>query len=252
MWQTLRITLLLLLPALVAGPARGQITLDLALWDVQPGGTLSLGDGGAAGTEADLEDDLNYTGSDRVGQAAAYIGQTHQLALHYLSYDASARSTLPRPLSLGGADYPAGAAVSTALDLQLIGVGYRYAGGDETFQSGFLITLQQAALEVESTAPDSARADGDLTTLCPVIGVFVDWRPAAIVGLQGTLNGGAWDTASTSLTLLDAQAGIRLLLYPFVAGIGYRHLAVQGDDTDIPLEFDLTFSGPVFFAGLSF
>lgn len=251
MWRILPI-ILLLIPVLGANPARGQVSLDLALWDVQPGGTLSLGADGQAGTDADLEDDLYYTGSDRVGQAAAYIGQTHQLALQYLSYDASARSALPRPLSLGGSDYPAGAVVSTALDLQLIGVGYRYAGGDETFQSGFLITLHHAALEVESSAPDSARAKGDLTTLCPVIGVFADWRPAAIVGLQGTMNGGAWDSGSTSLTILDAQAAIRLLLYPFVAGLGYRHLAVQGDDTDVPLEFDLNFSGPVFFAGLAF
>ncbi len=237
-----------------ANPARAQsqITLDVGVWDVQPAGTVSLGAGGQPGSEADLESDLNYQDSDRTLQGTAYIGETHQLALSYLDFDSSARTTLPRPLALGPTAFPEAAVLSTAWDVQLMGAGYRYAGGSDAWQSGFLVGLQHVAAELTVSAKDTPRSRGDLTSWCPVIGIFAHWQPAMIVGLHGSLNGGAWDTSSTSMTYVDAQASVRLLLYPFVAGLGYRHLTCQGDDTRQPFELDISFSGPVLMAGLAF
>lgn len=244
--------ILLWLPLATTAPAQSQVTLDVGVWDVQPAGTVSLGASGQPGSEADLESDLNYQDSDRTLQGTAYIGETHQLALSYLNFDSSARTTLSRPLTLGPTAFPEAAVLSTAWDVQLMGAGYRYVGGSDAWQSGFLVGLQHVSAELTVSAEDTPRSRGDLTSWCPVIGVFANWQPAMIAGLHGSLNGGAWDTSSTSMTYMDAQASVRLLLYPFVAGLGYRHLACQGDDTSQPFELDIRFSGPVLMAGLAF
>lgn len=231
--------------------AQGRITLDLGLWEVQPSGHLALGSAGRAGTEADLEKDLHLEDKERVMQGSAYIGGEHQLALAYLACDSSARGALPRPLTLGAHEFPAASVLDTDLEATLLGVGYRYMGGTEEWQSGFALSVYNVQVEQDSRSA-TLRARGELSTLCPVITVHGSWQPAMILGLHGSLSGGAWDTRSRSLTYLDAQASARLLLYPFVAGLGYRHLALQGDDTDLPYEINLTFSGPVLFAGIAF
>lgn len=251
--STCRVGVLLFsLTALLQASAQNQITLEVGSWDVQPAGTVTPGAEGNPGSEADLEDDLNYSSSDRVLQGSAFIGETHQLALSYLEFDSSARATLPRPLTLGPTAFPEGAVLSTAWDIRILGAGYRYAGGSDLLQSGFLVGLHHLSAELEVAAKDLPDRASDLTTWCPVIGVFVNWHPALIVGLHGSLTGGAWDSSSTSVTFLDAQASVRLLLYPFTAGLGYRHLSWQGDDTGQPFEMDLQLSGPVVFAGVAF
>lgn len=231
--------------------AQSRITLDAGLWDVQPSGRLALGAAGGAGTEADVQRDLHLDGSDRVLYGALYAGGEHQLAFSYLAYDTSGSGPLARPLTIGALEFPAGLSPSTELDLALLGLGYRYSGGTEEWQSGFGLSLVKIEVE-QITRVAVARARGELSTLCPVIAVHGAWQPAMIFGLHGSLSGGAWDARSTSLTFLDAQASARLLLYPFVAGLGYRHVALQGDETDQPYEINLTFSGPVFFAGVAF
>lgn len=234
-----------------ASLAQGRITFDLGLWEVQPSGHLALGSAGRAGTEADVDKDLHLDDTERVLQGAAFIGGEHQLALAYFAYDASARGPLPRPLTVGAHDFPATTALHTELDVGMLGLGYRYAGGTEEWQSGFALSLYNVQVEQVSRSA-TLQARGELSTLCPVITIHGSWQPAMMLGLQGSVSGGAWDARSTSLTYLDAQASARLLLYPFVAGLGYRHLALQGDDSDLPFEVDLTFSGPVFFAGIAF
>jgi hypothetical protein len=198
-----------------------------------------------------VEKELHLDDTERVLQGAAYIGGEHQLALAYFDYDASARGPLPRPLTVGAHEFPASTVLGTDLEVALMGLGYRYAGGTEEWQSGFALSLYNVQVEQVSRSA-TLRARGELSTLCPVITVHGAWQPAMILGLHGSLSGGAWDARSTSLTYLDAQASARLLLYPFVAGLGYRHLALQGDDSDLPFEVNLTFSGPVVFAGIAF
>lgn len=242
------------LVALSLTPASAQSTmsLDAGLWEMTPGGTLSLGNSGLAGTELDLEDDLGFDDEERVWQGAAYLGRTHQLAVSYLSFEATARSRLSQDMNFGPLSYAAETTLDSTVDTTLFGLGYRYNGGGDNWRSGFIGQLLWLDLEATAFAPGLGRAEGDMSTLFPIIGVFAEWQPAMILALGGTLQGGAWDWQETSVTYVDAQADVRLLLYPFVAGLGYRHLSVQGDDTSWPLEVDLTFAGPVFFAGLSF
>lgn len=245
---------LLALGLLALGNVRAQSTLslDVGLWEMSPAGTVSLGGDGLAGTELDLHDDLGYDDEERIWQGSAYLGRTHQLAVSYLSFEASARTTLDRDLQFGPFTYTKNTTVDSTLDATLLGLGYRYNGGGDGWRSGFIGQILWIDLEATVSASGVGRGEGNLSIPFPVIGVFAEWQPAMILALGGTVQGGAWDWQETSVTYVDAQADARLMLYPFVAGLGYRHLAVQGDDTSLPMEVDLTFSGPVFFAGLSF
>ena len=243
--------LLALAGATVAG-AQHTLQLDAGLWQMGAEGTLAVGADLEPGPELDLAEDLGFGGSERVWQAGAVVGATHQAAVSYLAFTTEARTTTDRDLRFGGADFPAGARIKTELQGDLLGLGYRYAGGGDSWRSGFQAGLQLVSLETTLSSGETARGKGDLTSALPVVGVFAEWHPASFLQLQGSATGGSWDWRETSLTFLDAAASARLLLYPAFVGIGYRHLAVHGDDTSQPLECDLTFSGPAWFAGLLF
>lgn len=235
-------------------PAHAQSSLQaqVGLWSLQAEGTLSVGTDGSAGTEIDVEDDLGYDSAEQVWQASAQIGVTHQLDLSYLSMEASADAVMARTIDFGEFSYSAESKVHSELQGDLLGIGYRYAGGLDAWKSGFLAGLQLASFEVEASASGVGKGRGDVAAIIPVVGVFAEWQPAVFLSLGGSLSGGAWDWQETSVTYLDAEVSARVLLFPFFAGLGYRHLAVQGDDTSLPMEVDLTFSGPTWFAGLMF
>lgn len=245
------------LPALLACgalSAHAQLPLqaDFGLWSATPDGTLSIGAAGTGGTKVDLQDDLGFENDEQVWSSGLIIGETHQLALSYLAFEASAQNTVESVIEFGGFSYVAEATLATRLEGQLIGVAYRYAGGDPVFRSGFLAGVEWASLEAEAAASFIGRGKGEASSPIPVVGAFAGWRPAQYFLLGGSVKGGAWNWKETSVSLLDAEASARLIFEPFVMGVGYRHLAVSGDDSDIPAKFDLSFSGPVWFAGLSF
>ena len=252
MFSRRAISTLALLAWISAASGQTTLQLDLGLWDMAPGGDLSVGADLNAGTDLDIEEDLGFDGSEKVWQARAIVGATHQFAVSYLAFEADANSTIEQDIRFGEFSYPVSTKVYTELQGDLMGLAYRYAGGSDTLRSGFLVGLELASLEVDVSASGIGKGKGDVATALPVIGVFAEWNPAVFLQLNGTVSGGAWDWQDTSVTFLDAEASVRVLLFPFFGGIGYRHLAVQGEDTSLPVELDLTFSGPLWFAGLLF
>lgn len=241
---------LLIRPACVQ--AQTTLQVELGLWNMTSEGTLSVGADDNAGTEVDVAEDLDLDREENIWQAGATIGSTHQLALSYLAFDAKGHSMLPRTIEFGGFTYDAKSTVTSRLQGDLLGVGYRYAGGDETWRSGFLAGVQLASLETEVADSEIGNGQGDISAIVPTIGVFAEWHPTVFLQLSASLHGGSWDWQETSVTFYDAEASARVLLFPFFAGLGYRHLAIQGDDTSLPIEVDLTFSGPTWYAGLTF
>lgn len=232
--------------------AQTTMQLDVGLWDMSPGGSLSVGSDREAGSELDLDGDLGFDGSEKVWQVGTVVGATHQLAISYLAFDADARKDLAEDIRFGDAVYPVGTRVKSSLQGDFIGASYRYAGGTETLRSGFSAGLEMIGMEAVLSSEVVGKTKGDISSLLPVVGVFAEWNPAVFLQLSGSVQGGAWDWSRTSLTFLDAEASARVLLFPFFAGIGYRHIALQGDDTSLPMDLDFTFSGPAWFAGIIF
>ena len=233
-------------------PAQNAFTLEVGRWEATPDGRLSAGAAGVAGDEVDVDQDLGFDESDQVWQGSAYLGTVHQVCLSYLDLGLQSRFETEEEFLLGATEYPAGTALRNTLDVQAVGGGYRYAAGGDNWASGFQLELQWVELELVASDPEGQKERSDLRQALPVAGFFADWKPAFFLSLGGVLRFGAWDWQETSLTLMDAQASARLLFHPFILGGGYRYLALQGDDTSQPMEVDLTFSGPVLYAGLTF
>ncbi len=248
-----RVALLLLTAGwILPAPAQNALTLEVGRWEATPGGRLSAGAAGVAGDEVDVDQDLGFDESEQVWQGSACIGTVHQVCLSYLDLGFQGRLETEEDFLLGATEYPAGTALRSALDVQAMGGGYRYASGGDNWASGFQLELQWVELELVASELDGPKERNELRQALPVVGFFADWKPAFFLSLGGILRFGAWDWQESSLTLVDAQASARLLFHPFILGGGYRYLALQGDDTSQPMEVDLSFSGPVLYAGLTF
>ena len=232
--------------------AQNSLSLDAALWKVGAAGNVSVGADGTSGTELEVDDDLGLDGSDNVVVGAIHMGFTHQLVLSYLDFELTGQGALQEDARFGNADFLAGQELNGSLELQALGAGYRYAGSGDAWSSGFSVELVWFEVEARASASRGEWEKGDLDLVLPAVGVFAEWKPAMFLALGGSLRGGAWDWQETSLNFMQAQADVRLLFHPFVLGVGYRRLALQGDDTSLPLELDLNFSGPLVFAGITF
>ena len=87
----------------------------------------------------------------------------------------------------------------------------------------------------------------------PVVGGFLAVAPHPNVKLAASLVGFTWDADDVDITAYDFNLSGHLVLRPGVtAGLGYRNLSVDGEDTDDGVRFDLSFSGPVVFLGAAF
>jgi len=249
---------LALLAALVCGPAlpgfaqSAQFELGLSVWQMGVDGTASVGSDGVEGTIVDLQDDLGYDQREDVTGLDLVLGQHHQLELSYLAFDISAQQRMVRQVRYGGETYEASTRVSSSLDANLLRVAYRFEAGADAVRGGVLIGLQLADLSSELSASGVGTAEESVQAGLPVIGAFATVAPVPFVAASASVACGSWNWSDTSVSFIDAQAMLRLNLFPFFLAGGYRFVSLEGDDTGVPLDMDVDFEGPQFAAGLQF
>lgn len=239
--------------ALIAAGAEAQmLELGARYWEFKPSGSASVGTDGLAGTDIDIQEDLGYGQKERVLGFDASLGSGSEIAVSYLSLDLAARNRIDRTIRFGDTVYRANADVASALAADLIRIAYRYQLGSYGFRGGFLAGVQWVKLDAEVSAPGFGAAEEKARTALPVIGVNFRFDPAPMFRLDFGIAGGAWDFDKTKVAFWDAEANFRINIHPFFIGLGYRHISIDGDDSSIPLEADLTFKGPQFIGGLVF
>lgn len=238
---------------LAGATVRAQmLELGARYWEMKPSGTASIGASGIEGTEIDIEDDLGYGKEEKIIGFDATLGSGIDLALSYLSLDLAARNRIDRTIRFGDTVYRARADVSSALEAELWRAALRYQLGSHGFRGGLLAGIQYVDLTAQLSAPGFADASEKTSTVLPVIGAVLRFDPAPLFRIDLGIAGGAWDFDKTSVAFWDAEANFRVNINPFFVGIGYRHISIDGDDSSIPLEADLTFKGMQFIGGLVF
>lgn len=249
---------LLLLACLGAGLPHARalslasVEFSAQRWEFTPTGHAAIGDDGLDGTEVDVQDDLGYDRKEEAWGADFIVGDTHQIELSYLGLDVTAADTFDEQVRFGALVYRADIEVTSSLDATLLRAAYRHRSGGPSVRSGFLLGLQYADVEATLSARSIGSSHEDLQAALPVIGVFAEIEPAAFLAIDLRVAAGAWDWDNSNVTFVDASAAIRLLLYPFFAGFGYRYVDLEGEDTGVPLDVELNFAGPQLLGGFLF
>lgn len=221
-------------------------------WYMEPSGNGSVGIDGLEGTKVDLKNDLGYGDSEGVFGANVALGSSHQLALSYMAFNLSAENHVDRQIKFGDETFHADANVASSLDATLVRGAYRFQTGSDEVKGGFLLGAQYVDAKVEASAKDIGSDSENATVGLPVVGAFLRITPAPVLVLRGSVAYGKWDWDDISATFVDAEGSVALNLDPFYAGVGYRHIGIDGEDKSIPLKIDVTFSGPVAYVGLVF
>ena len=221
-------------------------------WEMKPDGTALVGSDGNAGTSIDVKDDLGYGSKETIYGFDAALGSAHQVLLSYFALDASARNELDEPITFGAITFPAGVEVRSSIDADFLRAAYRHELGGDAVRGGLVAGLQWVDLESAVEASGLGRARAEANAVFPVVGVQVRAEPSPLVRLDLGVSGGVWDWNSTHVTFWDAEAGVRVNIYPFFIGFGYRHIAVDAQENGIPLSMDFTFRGPQFMGGFVF
>ncbi|MEW5910554.1 MAG: hypothetical protein AB1659_12180 [Thermodesulfobacteriota bacterium] len=235
------------LPAL---PAQALMEIEGFLWLMKPAGEASVGIDGLEGTKADLEDDLGYDDIENVPGIRAFLGKTHQVGFSAFKLDASANTTINRTIRFQDKEFQINENVSTAFDLTVIQGLYRFDIGPDIFHGGIMAGGEYINIGAEAASPRLGRAAADVDTGMFVIGVFAETNPLPFLQGRISLLGGTFDIGDIEAAYLDFELAVMAKFPPgFHVGAGYRHIAVDAKDSNLPLEIDLAFSGPTIVVG---
>jgi hypothetical protein len=238
--------------AIVAAANAQMLEIGARYWQMTPSGVASVGADGIEGTEIDLKDDLGYGSKENVLGFDASFGSGIQIAVSYLALDLSARNRIDRTIRFGDTLYRARADVSSAIEADLLRAAYRYQRGSYGFSGGFLLGVQLVELNATASARGFGEASESADATLPVIGALVRIDPSELVRIDLVIAGGAWDFDRTRIAFWDGEANVRINLHPLFVGIGYRRVSIDGEDSDIPLDADVTFQGPQVIGGFAF
>jgi hypothetical protein len=224
----------------------GTATVDYWFADFE--GDVSVVGGLFDGTRIDVEDTLDLKDEDILGlRGFAQIGNVSLEATHF-EVDYSGENELTQTIRFGGEDFTFGTTLSSEVDLRMttgrvklgllrlgpIAVGATLGGG--YFRS-----------EATLSSPLLTQRD-DLEFAFPLVGGVVAFNQPLGDGLSLTANaeasGFAIDAFDLRGGLVEAlgQVGLRWRFAQIAAG--YRLLAVDLEETDDDLEWDLSLSGP--------
>ncbi len=246
--QTIFFTILftLFLPFL---PALAQI--EGSYWMFSVSGDASVGIDGLEGTRFDVEDDFGYDDETAWGISLSF-GSTLEVGASYLNFSSSARETISRTIVFRDLRLPVNADVSSEVEVEIIrgylglNLGLNRVGG------GLLGGIQYFQLEGSASAPNVGRARAKAQAPMPIVGARLWLRPFNRLYLRGHALGMSWKFDDVDGTYIEYEAAAHLYLTKnLFAGGGYRHIDVDVTDKSEIVEVDLSFTGPVIFAGFA-
>jgi hypothetical protein len=231
-------------------PAWAVVEVEGFFWLMTPQGEASLGIDGLQGTKVDLKNDFGYDDTENVPGFRFVFGNTHQGVLSAFQLGASAENTINRTIRFGQNDFHINEHVSSAFDLTILQGFYRFNIGPDSFHGGLLAGAEYISISAEASSPRLGKARGDVDTGMILIGAFAESNPLSYLRIRGTLMAGTFDIGDVKATYLDMEFAALAIIPPgFHAGVGYRYIGVDAEDTNLPVEIDLSFSGPTLFVG---
>ena len=236
--------------AFLTVPAWAAIEVEGFVWFMTLDGEASLGVDGLRGTKLDLENDLGYDDLESVPGLRFVFGERHQGVFSAFKLGASAENTIDRTIHFGQNQFHINERVSSSVDLTVFQGYYRLNIGPDSFHGGLLAGAEYIGISAEASSPRLGKAQGDVDTAMILLGGFAESNPASFLRIRGTLMAGTFDIGDVSATYLDFELAALAVIPPGLhAGLGYRYISVDAEDTKLPVEIDLSFSGPFLFVG---
>ncbi len=231
-------------------PAWAGIEVEGFVWLMSPEGEASLGADGLQGTQVDLENDLGYEDVETVPGFRCVFGERHQGVFSAFVLEASAQNTIDRLIRFGENQFRINERISSSIDITVIQGYYRFNIGTDIFHGGFLAGAEYIGISAEVSSARLGKAQGDVDTAMILLGGFAESNPVRFLRIRGTLMAGTFDIGDVAATYFDFElAAMAVIPGGFRAGLGYRYIAVDAEDTKLPVEIDLSFSGPILFLG---
>jgi hypothetical protein len=220
-------------------------------WLMTPEGEAAVGLDGVAGTRADLEDDLGYDSEEDVYGARVVFGDTHQIGVDYFAIDMSAENVIDRDIRFSDLDFSISERVASQFEATLIRGYYQINGGGETARGGIILGGQYARFEASASSDATGSASEDVDAGTPFLGVHMALQPIPELRLAGSFLGSQWDYGDVDATFYDLElTGSLILGEHLVLGGGYRYINIDAEYEDADfIEVEVTFSGPILFAG---
>jgi len=217
-------------------------------------------DDGTAGTDIDIEDDLDLDDARTLIQAEITFlpGERHLLRLGGMATRRSENTVLQRTITFEDDTFTVNAMVSSKLDLTLFGLtyGYRFLKR-ERFELDGTFSIQIAEVDANITGRN---ADG--TPIRSSNDAEDGVAPIPLLGLEGRYDfSNRWsaegraqyigaNTMDVEASILDARIAITWRQSPYIVyGVGYRRFAidVEANDDEDSGSVDLSISGPMLF-----
>ena len=233
-------------------PARStHAQLEGSYWMFSISGDAAVGIDGLEGTSFDVEDDFGYDDETAWGVSLT-LGSTVQIGASYLKWNASGQERISRTIVFRDLRLPVAADVSSEVEVEIIRGFLALNLGPETAGAGLVGGVQYFQLSGTASAPGVGRASASAQAPMPIIGGRLWLSPTSRILLQARALGMSWEFDDIDATYLEFEAAAHLYLSANVfAGGGYRHIDVDVTDKSEIIEVDLSFSGPVIYAGFA-
>ncbi len=234
----------------LTAPAWAFIEVEGFFWFMTPQGEASLGIDGLQGTKVDLENDFGYGDTENVPGLRVVFGNTHQGVFSIFQLEASAENNINRTIRFGQNEFNINEHISSAIDLTVLQGFYRFNIGPDSFHGGLLAGLEYIGIGAEASSPRLGKAQGSVDTAMVLIGAFAESNPLPYLRIRGTMMVGTFEIGDMEATYLDMDFAALAIIPPgFHVGLGYRYIGMDAEDSNLPLELDLSFSGPTLTVG---
>jgi hypothetical protein len=218
-----------------------------------------------AGAVVDLEDGLGLDADSSSFRVDAFYrtGQSrrHQWELHYYQSKRDGERVLDQDVQIGDTVFPAGAGVTSELDLWFANVNYAYAFlQDDRIRLSGSVGVHTTGIKFNVKAPSLGEEGEDVTAPLPVIGARFDvvlterWR------VTSALNLFYLSYKDYSGALVDSSIAVEYLPFKHLGfGLGYNMVRyrIEADDSgslggEWNGEFKYDFAGALLYAKLFF
>ncbi len=221
------------------------VKLEGRYWFTDLEGDLNVTDGGLAGTDIDIKDDLGVDDEDFWEIRATLEFGSHKFRYGFVNLEWDGDNTLTETINFGGETFTVSTFVVTDIDIVYHRLGYEYDFIDTLdYRLGAIFEVKffdvDASVEAPNVVP-AVKESESFTAPVPTIGVAFQAGLPFLLDVGGEVTG---ITLGKYGYLIDAEAAVNFNPFPFVTlSGGYRYFKLHAD-VDDDFELDLDLNGP--------
>ncbi len=226
---------------------------EVKWWMPEVDSKVKSSDDWVEGTSVSLEADLHLDSEQDVPYFKVWLGTRDRVSFSTFSIDLSGDDFPDLDVNFGGKTYTTAVELDTRLEAKIYRIAWERDWGDTgTYRLSSIVGVEviEAEVSLDNSLVGSEKAEWSQPT--PILGGQAEWRLPFGLGVYGELAGVYVGYGDFEGGFIEWEVGVKLDLMQgrFFATAGYRELKVDVEQDEDRV--DLTLSGFVFGAGLSF